>query len=487
MRKPFFWSKLRSTKSGTTMIVILLGANMVLLPLGLFSFEVSRLNMATKQLKVATDSAALAAASYLANSSGNSEANMAAAKDLAFKFFKKNMVMSQMLDQSVISQTVDTDSPNTNHGTFDLVLNSTNGRVTAKAAFGLEPAFGHFIGIGTAPIHTHSLAGYEGLIGDVVMAVDISDSMTYNSKSVIAKRTYNASSNTVTYENLHDSKAVPALGHLGSASAVPPPETAKYDKSPLFKNLKNESNEVKLAALVEAKRGNLENQAIFDSSHTSSGILNGKVTPQDGWKAGYQQVALEQVAPLADEKIALTEFINSLGNGDDAHLALVTFGGKNSDGPDAKDSFTTYSGHGYPMVNLSKTENKKQLVVESLAPALTKNGTDTKGAIEKATEILESGDHRPEVPKTIVLLTDGVPTTGSPKNAAKIAGEKGIKIYAIGFFQSPYSQTKGPATLNAIVAAAGNGSKMYLAPDLPTLQDVLKQISHGTLALINED
>lgn len=477
----------RSNKSGTTMIMILIGANMIILPLGLFAFEMSRLNMATKQLKAATDAAALGAASFLANSSGTSQSNMQKAKELALEFFKKNMVMSTMLKDSVISPSVDTDSPDVHTGTFDLVLDDATGRVTAKGAFGLEPAFGKYLGLGTAPIHTHSLAGYEGLEGDVVMVVDISDSMTSNSSSVISKRTVDRGTNKVTYRVVRDAKAVPTLGRLGSKSAIPPPDTAKYNKNPLFARLANASYDVKLAALVEAKRGNLESQGVFQSSGANTGPLNGFVNPEPGWKAGYQQVAMEQVQPLADEKTALSEFVAGLGSGGDAHLALVTFGGRNSVAPDHKDSFSTFSGHKYAHVELDKGLDKKDLCVQSLAPSLTFNGTDTKGGMEEAIKMLEGPAHRPEVQKTIILLTDGVPTTGSPKPAAKEAGEKGIRLFAIGFFQTPTARRSGPKTLRVMVAACGNGSKMYLAPDLPTLQDVLKQISHGTLALINED
>ena len=79
-----------------------------------------------------------------------------------------------------------------------------------------------------------------------------------------------------------------------------------------------------------------------------------------------------------------------------------------------------------------------------------------------------------------------MPTTGSPKALAKEAGEKGIRLFAIGFFRTPYTRVAGSKTLKAMVAACGNGSKMYTAPDLPTLQDVLAKISHGTLALLND-
>lgn len=470
------------------MLLVMIGAFMILLPLGLFAFEVSRLNMATKQLKAATDSAALAAAMYMANTPGGAAENLTASKNMALDFFKKNMVMSVMLTNSNISPTVDTDAPGSGLGSFDLSIDDATGKVTARGAFGLEPAFGRYLGLAAVPIHTHSVAGYTGIEGDIAMVVDISDSMTVSSESMTTQRTYDAGANKVTYKIVNDkSTALPTLGRRSTASAVPRLDKAKWSSSPHFQSIANLSDDVKLAAMIEAKRGNLEDPGIFESSKTNTGILNGVITPEPGWRRDYQRLAMPHVKPLADEKIALSEFVSGLGTSAGAHLSLVTFGGRNSTGADAKDDFSTFANHKYPHVNLSKDDNKKELVMESLDPSLSFNGTDTKGGMEEAINILEGPEHRPEVQKTIILLTDGMPTTGSPKNAAKLAGEKGIRLFAIGFFHTSYSRTNGPKTLKAMVAACGNGSKMYLAPDLPTLRDVLKQIGHGTLALINDD
>ncbi len=477
----------RRSLCGAVSVLVLALALLILLPLGLFAFEVARVNMATKQLKVATDSAALAAAALIANSSGTSAENLQKAKERGLDFFRKNMVMSSLLTDTAISPTVDSDVLKSGTGSFDLLIDDTNGRVTARGAFGLQPAFAGFLGLGSHTIHTNSLAGFSGLEGDIIIVVDISDSMTLLSESEVVKRIYNKKDNTVTYRFVRASKAQPNLGRRGAKTAIPPADRAKYELSPLFLPLKDKSKDIQRAAMVEAKRGNLENQAIFESSKASQGILKGEITPQPGFQTDYQRLALEHVQPLADEKTALREFTAELANSPDAHLGLVTFAPRESTGPDYKDSFSTFKGHGYPHVNLSKSNNNIQLVVESLGPCLTFLGTDTKGGLDQAIKMLEGPEHRNSVEKTIILLTDGVPTTGSPKNKAKLAGEKGIRIFAIGFFKSNYARVRGPRVLAAIVAAAGNGSRSYVAPDLPTLRDVLKQIGHGTLSLVNPD
>lgn len=470
-----------------TVLVVIVGAMMILLPIGLFSFEVARMQMAQKQLRSATDAAALAAASFLANASGSRESNIPAAQNMALDFFKQNMVMSGFLSNSTPSSSVATDNPATGAATLEVKVDAASGRVTANAAYGLEPAFGQFLKLGTETIRSHSLAGYQGLEGDIVLAVDISDSMTLGTKAKVGKRTYDAGTQTTTYKVVRNSTAPPTLGRMGSAASIPDPDTVDFSASPIMDKFKNSPPDVKLAALIEAKRGNLETQAAFESSHADKGVLKNYLTPSTGYKAGFQQVAMQSVQPLYNAKVALRDFVAQLAGSEDAHLALITFGGRESTGDDAKDDYSTFSGHKYPHVNLNKTESRKQLVVDSIGPSLTFEGTDTKGAMRGAIDMLEGPQHRPEVDKTIILLTDGVPTTGSPKGFAKEAGEKGMRLFAIGFFTTPYAKQGGPKSLKAMVAACGNGSKMYLAPDLPTLQDVLAQISHGTLALLNDD
>ena len=479
--------RISRNQHGITMLVIIVATMLILLPLGLFAFEVARMQMAQKQLRSATDSAALAAAVFLSNASGDRAANTPAAKAMALDFFKQNMVMSGFLSNTTPSSTTATDSPAVGAATLDVSVDATTGRVTANAAYGLAPAFSQYLKLGTAPIRSHSLAGYQGIEGDIVLAVDISDSMTQATKSKVAKRTYDAGADTTTYAIIRNSKAPPTLGRMGSAAAIPDPATVDFSASPIMDKFKNAPSDVKVAALVEAKRGNLETQAVFESSNANKGALKTYVTPQAGYKAGFQQVAMQAVEPLNSAKVALRDFVAQLTGSDDAHLSLITFGGRESTGQDAKDDFSTFSGHKYPHVNLNKQDSKRQLVVDSIGPSLTFNGTDTKGAMRGAIDMLEGPEHRPEVEKTIILLTDGIPTTGSPKPLAKEAGEKGIRLFAIGFFQTPYAMAGGPKTLKNMVAACGNGSKMYLAPDLPTLQDVLAQISQGTLALINDD
>ncbi|MBX9685581.1 MAG: VWA domain-containing protein [Candidatus Obscuribacterales bacterium] len=476
--------------SGMTMILVALMATLILLPLGLFGFEVARLNMATKQLKAATDSAALAAAMLMANSATTDTDKT---KQMALDFYKRNMVMSTMLDKATLSPTVDTDSPSAGNATLDLIIDDTTGKVTAKGSFGLEPAFGKFLGLGSQPVHTHSVAGYQGLTGDIIIALDVSDSLTLTSESALVKRKKDPVTKQYTYTFVRNAKSHPANGRLGAQPSIPPLDKFDFGQAPLDK-FKDAPEQIKIAALVEAKRGNLDSEAAFKAADLDKGPLNdffqdgGFKSGEDGFKAAYQKTAITHVLPLADEKDAIITFINEITNAD-AHLGLVTFGGRNSTGNDTQNTYLDTSNQPYPHVNLDKNNDKKQYIIGAISPALTHNGTDTKGAIQEATAMLESDQHRQNQPKTIILLTDGVPTTGSPSGAAKEAGKKGIRIMAVGFFQSDYAKNIGPKVLKGIVSKANSefpGSQLYVAPTYPKLKDVLKQISHGTLALIND-
>lgn len=478
---------IRSQK-GFTVAAVVFAAFLVLLPVGLYSFEVARSNLVRTQLKASLDAATLAAANTLANESGSSATSLTNAKAVALLFMQRQTILGSKLTNTTVSASAATDSPPSGTTVFD-VTQDANLNLHARATYGLRPAFGSFLGITTQPIRVSSGSGYTGLEGDIVVVLDISDSLTIYSKSLIMKRTYNKTKGTLTYTALRNSKRHPALGRRGAKNGIPDPTDYKIDESPVLKAaLEGKTDEFKRAFLVEAKKGNLESQSAFTDSHTDKGLLNGQVNPGPGWKEEYQKVAIENVLKLGDEKNGIKTFITQyLNTSPDVHLGLVTFGGTTSGNSDFKDTFHTYSGHGYPHVNLNKSADNKDLVVQSIGPSLSRNGTDMKGGIRKATEMLTGNQHRDGVAQTILLVTDGLPTTGSPYPAAVDAGGEGIKIFAIGYFnQASGLARKGQRVLDKICAKAGNGSKPYTAPTYPDLLDVLKRISHGTLALNND-
>lgn len=301
------------------------------------------------------------------------------------------------------------------------------------------------------------------------------------------RRSYDAANKNISYEILESSKKAPSFGFEEDAQVYPLPELAPFALGDHLNVLAAAPDSVKLAGLVEAKLGNLENQAVFEASGAAFGPLGKYLQPGPGYKSDYQKIALTQVQPIYDEKVAVKQFINRLAGENNAHLGLVSFSERASGPVNYKDSFSSSSAFGYPHVELNASTDNKQLVMDTIDPAILFLGTNTSAGIEGGVKMLDGPQHRKSVPKTIILLTDGLPTTGSPKAAATLAGKSGIRIMAVGFFHTPEASRSGPSTLKTIVSACGNGSKMYIAPDLPALQEVLKKIGNGDVALANSD
>jgi Flp pilus assembly protein TadG/uncharacterized protein YegL len=168
----------RRKSNGTFLVVTASLAVFVLLPLALISFELSRLVLAQKQLRVATDSAALAAAlAYRSSVSEDASAALAEAHDAGISFFKRNSVSGHPLSDALPDSRVDTDTPAANQALFDVTYDSNKNVFTAKAAYGLQPAFAGIFGNSVLAIHANSKAGAGAGSRDIVIVLDISGSM----------------------------------------------------------------------------------------------------------------------------------------------------------------------------------------------------------------------------------------------------------------------------------------------------------------------
>ena len=487
-------SKQAKTRSqnGMMMILVLVIAIMFILPSGLFAFDVARINLAQSQLRTATDSAVLAAAGAFSRSPEKDEKAKEEAKKIALMYFKRNLVSGGSLNETKLSSSVDTDNPELGNATLDLVFEENDERVRAKASYGILPAFANFLGLGKHTIRANSLSGAAGLEGDVVIVVDLSGSMVAASQSQLVSRSTDPNTGKPSY-SFQGNVAGPAnfneqgSADQGSVRILPDPSKLDFNKSNLMQSLQNAPAHIKMAAMHEAKAGNLDSPAAFKNAGLDKTELANYIKPGDGYSEDYQRLALSVAQPLASEKDAINNFVAQLQAGKDVHVGLITYASAVSGTGDHKDKFSTKSGHKLPSVELSKGNSRFEDVVDSIAPTPTFNNTNTGGAVEAAIEMLTGGKHREGASKTIVLLTDGMPNVGpSPYTAAKKAGEKGIRLYTVGFFHTANAQQSGPNVLNAMVAEAGNGSKAFNAPDVPTLNDALAQISRGGVSLIND-
>jgi hypothetical protein len=285
---------------------------------------------------------------------------------------------------------------------------------------------------------------------------------------------------------------------------------------------------VQVAALVEAKAGNLENASIYHSSGADLCGLENYITPGPGFQDDYQRIALGATQPLSATKACLANFLDGAsGAHSNVHVGLVTFSSSvsrtNLQSPkDSYDTYSTRSNFQLPNVELSQDSSKTADLVTALGPTPAFAQTNIGGAIRAATAMLTGTGHRKSVSKTIILLTDGRPNEpnndyysglNAAKDAAQEAGKNGIRIYAVGFLWTKYAQQKDTTlaqnpgitavaqdqslaqeALSAIVDAAnkagstGNlGSRSFIAPDAPTLTNILDGIGNGEVALVNED
>lgn len=473
------------------MVMVLVVAIMLLLPSGLFAFDVARVNLAQSQLRAATDAAVLAASQAFSRHPEKGEKAKKAAKETALMFFQRNLVSSGTLKDSKLSESVDTDDPALGKATLDLVFEENDSRIRAKASYGILPAFAGMLGLGKTTIRSNSLAGATGIEGDVVIVVDLSGSMSSATISNLVNRSTDQTGKP-SYSKQGQIGSVSNFAEAGSPDSgnvriLPDASKVDFKNSKLMQALANAPESLQLAALYEAKAGNLENESIFKQNGLDKTELHNYIRPGDGFQEEYQRLALGCAQPLASEKQAINDFVDQLRAGKEVHIGLVTYAAGVSTNGDHKDKFSTKSGHKLPSVELSKNESRFEDTIESIAPSPTFSSTNTGGAIEAATAMLTGNKHREAASKTIVLLTDGMPNVGpDPYQAAKKAGEKGIRLYTVGFFHTQYSQVDGPKVLNAMVAQAGNGSKAFNAPDVPTLNDALAEISKGGISLIND-
>lgn len=520
----------KRNEKGFIVIAAYLGF-LFLLPLGLFAFEVLRIQLCQQQLRAVTDAAALCGAQYYstqapsdqseqtqitpdsqsAGSSSDSKTNgsLDKAKAQALLCFQRNIAAGYELANAVVSTTVDSDSPNKGISRFDLIYDKSKKMFTAKAALGVEPIFGRFLGLGSVPIHAQSHASISGMDGDVVIVFDLSRSMGFATKSVWVDRKFNESSMRMTYSikkalNTASSatQTLPAFPNA-RIDVVPDPEAADFSVSEKLKTLKDAPADIKLAALVEAKAGNLEDNAKYESSNASKSGLSKYISPQEGLQDEFQRIALAATQPLSDAKSALKDFVNEITQSKSVHTSLVSYSssvsGSKTEKQDILDSFSTRKDFRLPNIELSSTDEKHNKILNAIEPSPCFSETNTGEAIRRAVAMLKGDGHRHAVAKSIVLLTDGRPNPprgdyfsglNDAVDAAKEAGENNIRIHAVGFFHTSYSEDElknGPTALSAIASAAGNGSRSYVAPDVPSLKCILRSIAKSSVSLVNSE
>jgi len=395
-------------------MVILLGvalALLILLVFGLFSFEVSRIDSARNQLRSATEAAALAGSAALASSdSSNTTSAQQQAMNTALQMFQQNSVVGVPLSNAEFSTSptqipavnsallnIEFLDPNNNNAVVP--LGSPNGKIMQiTGLFGLEPAFGTFLNIGTNNLQATAFGGVPEL--DVVVCFDISGSIDDQTNVTFVNRQWNGSKvvypvtntypgapagvlaqgtiwnilippdtgtrvNGVYPENLSDAgigvsyplsfnEALRGSPDSGSPPGNCPPKAAVIGSEQAFTDMvvNVDGNTIfggvttpdgysfpNIATVVEAARGNLENASVFAQSKASTGVPS-SVQPMSGYQSKYFTLAAANLHPLSDAQNAAQTFFTVLNNDTNAHFGLITF--SDNAGTAANGTYTDY-------------------------------------------------------------------------------------------------------------------------------------------------
>ncbi len=231
----------RSESGQSLVIMIFVMAFMILGVVGMFSFEISRANLAREQLRSACQAASLAGAATLASSDlvDPKQAQLDAITS-AMVVFKKNYVLGNILSGATQSPDLASLSTNTvpqncivyfefldpNNNDAVVNLGDPNGKVIrVNSSFGLVPSFGQYLGLTTLPIEGIASAGVPQL--DVVLCFDVSGSIDDQTPVTFVKRVWNGATGKIDY-NVTSARAGSPAGALAQGtiySILGPPAT----------------------------------------------------------------------------------------------------------------------------------------------------------------------------------------------------------------------------------------------------------------------
>jgi hypothetical protein len=259
--------------------------------------------------------------------------------------------------------------------------------------------------------------------------------------------------------------------------------------------------------LVEAQRGNMENNGIAPSTYTSWAIGN---VAQPGYQQAYLDLAYMQLQPKTVIESALRDFMTKLRQTSDCHFGFVAYNNRAGLSPTDTDtaptvswaypvagnikylipqiplpSISTFPADNYAVVTAVLTP--PSAIVPATPPLFTPNGgSNLADGLTQAMNNLTGPNSRPGAMKAILVITDTVPSRDlagniykSPGangpaindalNVAQAANNAGIPIFVVAldqtqgstmtpFFNSQFSDTAA----NGLVYTAGNGGALYI-------------------------
>ncbi len=525
----------RTSKGQVVALPMICLALMIVLVVGLFAFELARTAVAREQLRSATEAAALAGAATLAGSTNSSitEAQaeaISAAKDM----FRRNQIFADSLTNAEEG----TGSPQKGQAllSFQFLDPANNNSpvpagdprgkaLEVSADYGLSSVAGSLIGLSNSPIALKAKsAGGVGQL-DVVLCFDCSLSMRFATRTTVLRRQWNPAEEKINYVVLQTPSQSSQGGMLpqliGSLNAAMrgatdnsppgnfPPGTAgqsgftdivvNLDENVNFTGFSQDGfNFPNLAALVEASRGNLENDSVFESSGAST-ALNGVVIPQAGYKAKYFELARKHTHPFAEAVSAAENFFTLMNNNTRCHFGFVAF--QTQVGQDPNQTFSKPNvAQNYPQagtgqfplpaipLNPAQGQTNFEPVKNAVNTVVPDGNTNIGGSIERAVRMFDNNNSRPNAKRAIILFTDGAPTVGLPLNqnpvqnciqAAQLSRSKGIAIYSVGLSLDGAQAQQQSSILNNISNIAGNGGKFFQVNSTAKLNEAFASIARN--------
>lgn len=516
----------------------------VILAIGLLTFELGRFILAREQLRTATEAAALGGAAALAGSTnsdiGTSQGN---AINSAQNVLQQNDVLGVQLNRLVAF----TDHPRAGDTAVqfnfidpktDTVVPGGDSRgkvLEVKANFGFMPLFGKFIGLGNTPvtISARSTGGVGAL--DIVFCFDCSGSMDDETFMTDVRRRWDPAAGRIIYDTVRSGKLAishgtifpqqlaanfnPQLRGEAAAGSPPgnfPPNTAAetgftdsvvhLDSNAAFTGVSEDGFSFpNLATLVEAARGNLENDTVFETSQAVT-ALRGVVTPRPGYQAKYFQLARRHIHPWAEAEAAARDFYVLMNNNTDARFGLIGF----NQAPGLNPTFrfpapnigSTYPQGGtgnflLPRISMraGSEETNFAACVAALSEMVPFGNTNIGDTVAVGADILDA-NARPEAKKVVVLFTDGIPTNGSPsaegacRNAATLCRNRGITFYAVGLALNPSLVPNQRRLLSdtepsGMAFIAGNESKFFQVDQASNLKQAFANIARQLTQLVH--
>jgi hypothetical protein len=264
-----------------------------------------------------------------------------------------------------------------------------------------------------------------------------------------------------------------------------------------------------LSTLVEASRGNLENDSVFKSSKANTAV---KQSPRAGYQQAYLSAASAMIQPLKDSQNAASLFVDILNTDTDCHFGFVAFDGTVNSAANGTETWNTEDidlpygpsvNYPVPMVALNPTAGISNYVQTktSINSCVALGSTNIGWSLHQAVQDLKA-HKRPGSVRAIVLFTDGEPTDGKPldsdpSNNARMAAiearQEGIPVYTIGLAQNPaivpgetaiLNDTNNDPSSGGIAAISGNGASFNLVRNSVEMRLAFEKIARHLVELV---